>query len=73
MYKYLHQSGEFGLFSDIYALISVCVKDIGSWGRGNSKLLKSYRTDFKHDIYILAFGGDLKCPRKIHLNTQPKS
>ena len=34
--------------------------------------LKFYRNDFKHDYYcnIVAFGGGLKCPHKIHLNTQ---
>ena len=34
---------------------------------GTSKLPKIYRNDFKHNI--VAFGGGLKCPRKIHLNT----
>ena len=70
MHKYLHLSGVFGLFWDIYAPTSVRVKDIGSWA---SMVLQNYQnfTELTSNmIYIVAFGDGLKCPRKIHLNTQ---
>ena len=63
-------SGVFGFFWDIYAPTNVCVQDIGSWA---SMILQNYLNFIEitsNMIHILAFGGGLKCPRKIHLNTQ---
>ena len=58
----------FGLFWDIYAPTNV---DIGSWA---SMVLQNYQNFIdltSNKIYIVAFGGGgLKCPRKIHFNTQ---
>ena len=48
----------------------VSVKDIGSWA---SMVLQNYHNFIEmtsNVIYIVAFGGGLKCQRKIHLNTQ---
>ena len=70
MHKYQQKSGVFGLFLDIYAPSNVCVKDIGSWA---SMVLQNYQNVIEmtsNMIYIVALGGDFKCPRKIHLNTQ---
>ena len=36
---------------------------------GTSKLPIVYINDFKHDLYV-PFGVGLKCPRKIHFDTQ---
>ena len=45
-----------------YWLMGIC---------GNSKVPKCYRNDFKHDLYCCIWRrGGLKCPHKIHLNTQ---
>ena len=57
------------VFLDIYAPTNVCVKDIGSW---TSMVLQNYQHFIEMSskmIYIVAFGGGWKCPRKIHLNT----
>ena len=46
------------------------IKDIGSWV---SMVLQNYQNFIEmtsNMIYIVAFGGGLKCPHKIHLNTQ---
>ena len=54
----------------IYAPTTVCVKDINSWA---SMVLQTYQNFIEltsNRIYIVAFGVGLKCPRKIHLNTQ---
>ena len=70
MHKYLHLSGVFGLFWNIYAPTNVCGKDIVSWA---SMVLQNYQNLIEmtlNMIYIVAFGGGLKRPRKIHLNTQ---
>ena len=70
MHKYLHKSGVFGVFWDIYAPTNVCVKDIGSWA---SVVLQNHQNFIEmtsNMIYIVAHGGGFKCPRKIHLNTQ---
>ena len=70
MHKYLHQSGIFGHFYDTYAPTNVCVKGIDSWA---SMVLQDYQNFIKltsNMIYIVALGVGLKCPRKIHLNTQ---
>ena len=59
-----------GLFGDIYVPTNVCVKDIDSW---SSMVLQNYQNVIElssHMIYIVALGVGLKCPRKIHLNTQ---
>ena len=55
---------------DIYAPTNVCVKDIGSLA---SMVLQNYQnfTEMTSNIiYFVPFGVGLKCPRKIHLNTQ---
>ena len=46
------------------------VGDIGSWA---SMVLQNYQNFIEmtsNMIYTVAFGGGLKCPHKIHLNTQ---
>ena len=58
------------MFVGIYASRNVCVKDIDSRA---SMVLQNYQNFIEmtsNMIYIVAFGGGLKCPRKIHLNTQ---
>ena len=60
----------FGIFWDIYAPKYVCVKDIGSRASmvlQNSQKLIEITSNM---IYIVALGVGLKCPCKIHLNTQ---
>ena len=54
----------------IYAPTNVCLKDIGSEA---SMVLQNYQNFIKMTsimIYVVAFGGGLKFPHKIHLNTQ---
>ena len=70
MREYLHQSGIFGLFWDIYAPTNVCVKDIDSRA---SMVLQNYQKFIEmtsNMIYIVALGVGFKCPCKIHLTTQ---
>ena len=70
MHNYQHQAGVFGIFWDIYAPTNVCVKDIGSQA---SMVLQNYQKFIvltSNMFYIVAFGVGLKCPCKIHLNTQ---
>ena len=70
MHKYLHYSGVFDLFWNIYAPTNVCVKDIDSWA---SMVLQNYQSFIElasNMIYIVALGFGLKCPREIHLNAQ---
>jgi hypothetical protein len=53
-----------------YASKNVCVKDIGSRA---SMVLQNYPNLIEitsNVIYIVALGVGLKCPHKIHLNTQ---
>jgi hypothetical protein len=55
---------------DIYAPTNVCVKDIGSWV---SMVLQHYQNFIEmtsNMMHIVTFGGGLKYPHKIHLNTQ---
>ena len=50
--------------------LEMSVKDIGSWA---SMILLNYQNFIKmtsNKIYIVALGVGLKCPRKIHLNSQ---
>ena len=57
-------------FLDIYAPTNVCVEDINSKA---STVLQNYQNFIettKNMIHIVALGGGLKCPRKIHFNTQ---
>ena len=54
----------------IFMLLQLTVSKILIHGiYGSSKLPKFYRTDFKHDLYCFTWRW-LKCPCKIHLNTQ---
>ena len=58
------------ILTDIYAPTNVCVKDIGAWA---SMVLQNYQNFIEitsNMIYIAAVCGGLKCPCKIHLNTQ---
>ena len=51
--------------------LKMYVKDIGSWA--SMVILQNYQnvTEMTSNmIYIVAFGGGLKYPHKIHLNTQ---
>jgi hypothetical protein len=51
--------------------LKMYVKDIGSWA--SMVILQNYQnvTEMTSNmIYIVAFGGGLKYPRKINLNTQ---
>ena len=57
---------------DIYALINVRVKDIGSWA-SMVMVIQNCQKFIQmplNMIYIVAFDDGLKCPCKIHLNTQ---
>ena len=57
-------------FLDIYAPTNFSVKNIGSWA---CMVLQNYQNFIEMTsklINFVAFGGGLKCLRKIHLNTQ---
>ena len=59
-----------GLFLNFYAPTNVCVKDIGSQVSMALQNQQNFAEMTLNMIYIVAFGVGLKCPGKIHLNTQ---
>ena len=46
-----------------------CVKDIGSWASMVLQKCQNFMEMTSNMIYIVAFGGGLKCPFKIPLGT----
>ena len=64
------QSSTFYLFGNIYAPTDVCVKDIDSWVYMVLQNCQNFIELTLNMISIVALGIGLKCPRKIHLNTQ---
>ena len=69
-HKYAKKGHIYRFNVGIYAPKNVNVLDISSWA---SMVLQNYQNLIEltsNMIYIVALGIGLKCPRKIHLNTQ---